>query len=120
MRQRGKRRRRRRKWWVGPKKIEEQRCHRVCEETVEMVQWRNISQEEINNMWEKLSGTMEQEVLEKYQVEETNKAHTRVSHQNGGSSREQRNINLESGHNSERTVCNEAKAGREVRLKRKR
>ena len=90
MRQRGKRRRRRRRWWVGPRKIEEKRCKRVCEETVDVVQWRNISQEEMNNMWEKLSGTMEQEVLEKYQVEETNKAHTRVSHRNGGSSREQR------------------------------
>ena len=36
---------------------------------MEMVQWRKTNQEEIDNTWKKLSGKIEEEVLEKYKVE---------------------------------------------------
>ena len=38
-----------------------------------MVQCRSISKEEINNMWRVPCGMMEEEVLEKCKVEETEK-----------------------------------------------
>ena len=69
-----KRQRRRRRWWTGGKDRGE---HKQAEE---MVQWRSISQEERNNMWKELCGTVEEEVLEKYiqsPRDEERKAHTR-------------------------------------------
>ena len=40
------------------------------EDTEEMMQWRSISQDGINELWTELSGNPEEEVLEKYKVEE--------------------------------------------------
>ena len=38
-----------------------------------MVQWRSTSQEDIDVLWKELCGNMEEEVLEKYKVDEAKK-----------------------------------------------
>ena len=37
----------------------------------DMIQWRNISQDGINELWKEFCGKMEEEVLEKYRAVET-------------------------------------------------
>ena len=39
----------------------------------EMVQWRSINQEEVNGLWQEPCGKMEEEVLEKCNVEQAKK-----------------------------------------------
>ena len=51
--------------------MEEKTSNRENKDTDEIVQWRTIIQEETNHRWKELFGTMEEEVLEKYKVEET-------------------------------------------------
>ena len=45
-----------------------------CEDTKEMIDWRGTSQEGIDRLWKDLCGTMEEEVLEEYRVEEAKKS----------------------------------------------
>ena len=43
------------------------------EDTEEIVLWRSINQEDTDDLWKELCGQMEEEVLEKYKVEEDKK-----------------------------------------------
>ena len=52
------------------KVLEEVTSKRDIEEMGEMVQWKSINQEEVHNLWKELCGKIQEEVLEKYKVEE--------------------------------------------------
>ena len=41
--------------------------------TLEVKKWRGLSQSEIDQSWKNLAGRLEEEVLDKYKVEESNK-----------------------------------------------
>ena len=43
------------------------------EDTEEMRKWRGMNQEEMDQCWKKLAVTMEEEVLDKYKVEDSNR-----------------------------------------------
>ena len=45
----------------------------VEEDTEEVKKWRGLSQSEIDQSWKNLAERMEEEVLDKYKVEESNK-----------------------------------------------
>ena len=49
--------------------MDEKAHHQVFKDTEEMVQWRSINQQEVDNMWKKLSEKIAEEVLGKYKVE---------------------------------------------------
>ena len=49
------------------KLLEETASKQECEDTKELVQWRSISQK---GMWKEPCGTVGEEVLEKYKVDE--------------------------------------------------
>ena len=46
-------------------KMEEERNNQLVKDTEEMVSWRSINQEEIDEVWKKLAVKIEEEVLEK-------------------------------------------------------
>ena len=41
------------------------------EDTAEMIEWRSMSQKEMDQCWKELAGKMEEEVLNKYKVEDS-------------------------------------------------
>ena len=41
------------------------------EDTGEMIEWRSMSQDEMNQCWRKLVGRMEEEVLDKYEAQDS-------------------------------------------------
>ena len=41
------------------------------EDTGEMMEWRSMSQDEVDQCWKKLAGKMEEEVLDKYNVDDS-------------------------------------------------
>ena len=41
------------------------------EDTEEMIEWRSMSQEEVDECWKRLAEKMEEEVLDKYNVEDS-------------------------------------------------
>ena len=43
----------------------------LVEDTEEMIGWRPMNQEEMDKYWKKLVGKIEEEVLDKYQVEDS-------------------------------------------------
>ena len=53
-----------------------------CEDAEGVVRWRSISQEGSDELWKELCGTMAEEVLEKYEVDEA----TKGAHQGRGES----------------------------------
>ena len=53
------------------KMLEEVGCRQEFEETEEMVRWRSISINEMSIFWKEVSGRMEEEVLEKYNVQQS-------------------------------------------------
>ena len=50
--------------------MEEKTSKREFKDTEDMVQWKSINQEGLDNLWKELCGTMEEEVPEKYKVYE--------------------------------------------------
>ena len=50
--------------------LEEVKSKREFEDTKEMVQWRSITQKEVDNQWKELCGAMEEEVLDNYKGDE--------------------------------------------------
>ena len=58
------------------------------EETGEMVEWRHMSQEETDQCWKKLAEKMDEEVLDKYKVEDSK----REAHRGKGSPLEWRRV----------------------------
>ena len=106
------------------KMLEEVTSRREVDDTVEMVQWRSINQEEADNLWNDMSGKMEEGVFEKCKVEEAKKTKGVVSCKNGKLSRKREDIGL--GHRAKivgarifrGTACSGAKACRQVKQKR--
>ena len=47
---------------------------REFKHTEEIVQWRSINQEQVENLWEEVCAKMDEEVMEKYRVEESKKS----------------------------------------------
>ena len=61
-------------WWAGPQNGLRRKHASVSSKTRKnMVQWRSINQEGMDNVWKVLCGKMADEVLEKYNVEENKK-----------------------------------------------
>ena len=71
----------------------------VLEDTEELLQWRCINQEEKDDSWKELFGQLEENVLEKYKVEEAKTgAHIgRCESLEWRIVKKRRHINLESG-----------------------
>ena len=62
----------RRKYQDGPlKKCRKGQTSLWREDTEEMKKWRDLNQSEIDTCWKKLAERMEEEVLDKYKVEES-------------------------------------------------
>ena len=113
------------------KMLEEVTSRREFEDTEEMVQWRSINQEEVDNLWNEMSEKMEEEVEEKHRVEKAKKG----AYKGRGEPLEWRivtritDISLANGvkivgreytNGLEKTACNEIKAcRRQVTQKKK-
>ena len=53
--------------------LDEVTSRREFKDTEERVQFRSINQEEVDNLWEELSGQIDEKNLEKYGVDEAKK-----------------------------------------------
>ena len=112
-------------------KMEEERNNQLVKDAEEMVRWRSINQEEIDEVWKKLAVKIEEEVLgkTKWKIAKEEPLEEEVSLRNGGWSRESGNISLENvvkivgqefSRVSRSITCSESKACMKVRQKRKR
>ena len=92
---------------------------------------RSLNHSEVDLCWKSLAERMEEEVLDKYEVEERKKGPSKagVTPWNGKECAETRNIKLESGEKiagrdfspcSEKTICSVCKASMRIRSKKKR
>ena len=93
------------------------------EDTEEMKRWRSLNQIEMDLCWKKLAERMEEEVLDKYKVEESKRGafEGRGNHRIGDECEEVKNTELESGEKTigqelslclEKTICSVCKANR--------
>ena len=89
--------------------------------TEEMRKWRSLHQSEMDLCWKKLAKRMEEEVLDKYKVEESRRLPLKATLWNGEKYAETRDIKLESGEKTawrefspclENTICSACKASR--------
>ena len=55
------------------KMLEEVASKLEYEDTEEMIKWRNINQEGVDALWKELRGKLEEELCEKFKLEETEK-----------------------------------------------
>ena len=80
-------------------KVEAKESKHEFKDTEEMVQWRNINQEEIDNMWKKLSEKIRYKCWKSTKWRRAREEHTKeeVRSRSGGWSRGSKNITLESG-----------------------
>ena len=98
-------------------------------DTEDVVQWRSISKEGVNQNWKELCGRIEEEVVEKDHVEDAKKsAKGRGEPLEWRIVKKEKNVSLENdvkivgqefSHGSENTACNEAKVCRQAEQERK-
>ena len=91
------------------------------EDTEEMRKWRGMNEEEMDQCWKKVTERTEEEVLDKYKVEDRKRqAFTaEASRWSGGVCTEARNIEYESSLCSESTTCSVGKACVKIPRKKK-